>query len=573
MLNIRISLNSEQNNLFFIIYELSFHILMILSIILSYYIINSKNFNKINDKMINNKQRKLNELIDEEKMNNFSLIMKGLTKNSYKGKWKSIYDNEYDNNYIFISFKKHKNTKLKTEIRQITQNYLTNWNRIVGYIEDYNLDYNEIEKKIEFKAIGFKVNVESGKIINSVYSFTDCFLDLELDFEILENNDINFKQIKGNIYSMCKDISNSEIIIKRKTYINYFLIFFISSILIVGLNNSNTLLIRNRFDEVFAKGISLITIYENIRHYLCFVQLLFILIIDLKKYILLFWIVLFINYPFIDMRFFNLIWRIKYREQLSNPNTRKKIMCKSMFSFFFFTFFSLLSVSRFYFTKENMLINSILTFFPQVIYNIIYNNEISIPYSICFSYFISKFYIILYFYLYKDNILLISNNIKLVIIVFFIHLISFLILLSQQIFGPRWFLPCQKKNKPKNIYKFKNEILQIKPELINEDCVICLNPLFKQENEIEKEKLELTQDFNNPRNIEKNKLNERNEENFKIKYSYREIFLSLFEFQDRNFKIITSPYIFLECHHCFHFNCVLSWIKKKKLCPICRSKI
>ena len=573
MLNIRISLNSEQNNLFFIIYELSFHILMILSIILSYCIINSKNFNKINDKMINNKQRKLNELIDEEKMNNFSLIMKGLTKNSYKGKWKSIYDNEYDNNYIFISFKKHKNTKLKTEIRQITQNYLTNWNRIVGYIEDYNLDYNEIEKKIEFKAIGFKVNVESGKIINSVYSFTDCFLDLELDFEILENNDINFKQIKGNIYSMCKDISNSEIIIKRKTYINYFLIFFISSILIVGLNNSNTLLIRNRFDEVFAKGISLITIYENIRHYLCFVQLLFILIIDLKKYILLFWIVLFINYPFIDMRFFNLIWRIKYREQLSNPNTRKKIMCKSMFSFFFVTFFSLLSVSRFYFTKENMLINSILTFFPQVIYNIIYNNEISIPYSICFSYFISKFYIILYFYLYKDNILLISNNIKLVIIDFFIHLISFLILLSQQIFGPRWFLPCQKKNKPKNIYKFKNEILQIKPELINEDCVICLNPLFKQENEIEKEKYELTQDFNNPRNIEKNKLNERNEENFKIKYSYREIFLSLFEFQDRNFKIITSPYIFLECHHCFHFNCVLSWIKKKKLCPICRAKI
>ena len=573
MLNIRISLNSEQNNLFFIIYELSFHILMILSIILSYCIINSKNFNKINDKMINNKQRKLNELIDEEKMNNFSLIMKGLTKNSYKGKWKSIYDNEYDNNYIFISFKKHKNTKLKTEIRQITQNYLTNWNRIVGYIEDYNLDYNEIEKKIEFKAIGFKVNVESGKIINSVYSFTDCFLDLELDFEILENNDINFKQIKGNIYSMCKDISNSEIIIKRKTYINYFLIFFISSILIVGLNNSNTLLIRNRFDEVFAKGISLITIYENIRHYLCFVQLLFILIIDLKKYILLFWIVLFINYPFIDMRFFNLIWRIKYREQLSNPNTRKKIMCKSMFSFFFVTFFSLLSVSRFYFTKENMLINSILTFFPQVIYNIIYNNEISIPYSICFSYFISKFYIILYFYLYKDNILLISNNIKLVIIVFFIHLISFLILLSQQIFGPRWFLPCQKKNKPKNIYKFKNEILQIKPELINEDCVICLNPLFKQENEIEKEKYELTQDFNNPRNIEKNKLNERNEENFKIKYSYREIFLSLFEFQDRNFKIITSPYIFLECHHCFHFNCVLSWIKKKQLCPVCRAKI
>ena len=575
MLNVRIFSNSEGNNNFFIIYELLFHIIMISSIFLSYWIINNKNISKIenNEKINNYKERKLEDVIDEEKKNNFSLIIKGLTKESYKGKWKSIYDEEYEDNYIFISFKKYKNTQLKTEIRQIKKNYLTNWNRIIGYIEEYNLEYNEENNIIEFKATGFKVNVESGKIINSIYSISDCFLDLELDFEILENNILNFKQIKGNIYSMCKDISNSEIIIKKESYINHFLIFFISSILIVGLNNSNTFLVRNRFDEVFANGISLITIYENIRHYLCFVQLLFIFIIDLKKYIFLFWIVLFINYPFIDMRFFNLIWRIKYRVQLSNPNTRKKIMCKSMFSFFFFTFFSLLSVSRFYFTKENMLINSILTFFPQIIYNIIYKNEISIPYSICFTYFISKFYIIIYFYLYKDNILIISKNIKLIITVFLIYLFSFLILLSQQIFGPRWFIPCQKRKKVRNIFKFKNEILQIKPELINEDCVICLNPLFKQENEIEKEKLELTQDFNNPRNIEKKKLNERYEENNKIKISWREFFLSLFEFQDKNFKFINSPYIFLECHHCFHFNCVLSWIKKKKLCPICRAKI
>ena len=575
MLNVRIYSNSEGNNNFFIIYELLFHIIIILSIFLSYWIANSKNFSNIenNENINTDTKRYLEDIIDEEKINNFSLIMKGLTKSTYKGKWKSIYDKEYSDNYIFLSFKKYQNTQLKTEIRQITKNYLTNWNRIIGYIEEYDLEYNKEENIIQFKANGFKVNVESGKIINSIYSFTDCFLDLELDFEILENNNLNFKEIKGNIYSMCNDISNSEIIIKKNTYVNYFLIFFLSSILIVGLNNLNTFLVRNRFDEVYANGISLITIYENIRHYLCFVQLLFILIIDLKKYIFLFWIALFINYPFIDMRFFNLIWRIKYKEQLSNPNTRKKIMCKSMFSFFFFTFFSLLSVSRFYFTKENMLINSILTFFPQIIYNIIYKNEISIPYSICFTFFISKFYIIIYFYLYKDNILLISTNTKLIIIVISIHLISFFLLFTQQIFGPRWFIPCEKRNKPKNIFKYKNEILQIKPELINEDCVICLNPLFKQETEIEKEKYELSQDFNNPRNIEKKKLNERNEENNKIKCSWKDFFLSLFEFQDKNFKFIISPYIFLECHHCFHFNCVLSWIKKKKLCPICRSKI
>ena len=332
MLNVRIYSNSEGNNNFFIIYELLFHIIIILSIFLSYWIANSKNFNNIenNENINTDTKRYLEDIIDEEKINNFSLIMKGLTKSTYKGKWKSIYDKEYSDNYIFLSFKKYQNTQLKTEIRQITKNYLTNWNRIIGYIEEYDLEYNKEENIIQFKANGFKVNVESGKIINSIYSFTDCFLDLELDFEILENNNLNFKEIKGNIYSMCNDISNSEIIIKKNTYVNYFLIFFLSSILIVGLNNLNTFLVRNRFDEVYANGISLITIYENIRHYLCFVQLLFILIIDLKKYILLFWIVLFINYPFIDMRFFNLIWRIKYKEQLSNPNTRKKIISFSI---------------------------------------------------------------------------------------------------------------------------------------------------------------------------------------------------------------------------------------------------
>ena len=93
MLNVRIFSNSEGNNNIFIIYELLFHIIMISSIFLSYWIINNKNISKIenNEKINNYKQRKLEDIIDEEKKNNFSLIIKGLTKDPYKGKWKSIY--------------------------------------------------------------------------------------------------------------------------------------------------------------------------------------------------------------------------------------------------------------------------------------------------------------------------------------------------------------------------------------------------------------------------------------------------------------------------------------------------
>ena len=116
------------------------------------------------------------------------------------------------------------------------------------------------------------------------------------------------------------------------------------------------------------------------------------------------------NYPYFDVNFFNLIWRIKYKEQLNNPNIRKKVMCKSMFSFFFVTFFSLLSFSRFYFSKENYFISSILTFTPQIIYNIIYENEIAIPYSICFCYFLSKIFI-LYLLNFSLKVLLLIQNV------------------------------------------------------------------------------------------------------------------------------------------------------------------
>ena len=565
----------QRNNYIFYLYEIILHIIIIISISLSYilkdklvqpetHFLNNYEFTHCN-------RRNLDKRVIEEEKDIIDKILKELSKKSYKGKWRGSFDNDY-NNYIYLTFKNKKNKRLKIEIRQITENYLINWNRIKGEIdkENFYIFENEEKNTIEFD-VSFKAKVESGKIVNSVYSLNLC--NINLNFEIPKNNTLNFINLNGNIYSICKDIQNCDFKIKKNCNFFEFFLFFLFSIIVVVLNNLNIVFVRKRFDENFADGITLFIIYENIRHYLCFVQFLFILIIDLKIYIIFFWIVLILNYPFIEMRFFNLIWRIKYKDQLSNPNLRKKIMCKSMLSFFFATFFSLLSVSRFYFTKENYYINSILTFTPQIIYNIINKNDISIPYSICFCYFLSKMYILFYFNVYKKNILLIKNNdFQFIYIIIGIYIITFLFLLSQQIFGPIWFIPCKKKErKKKDIFKSKKEILKIKPDLINEICVICLSPLFKQE----KEKIEITLDLNDSKNLEKKELNvnKEEEENIKIKNSCKEIILSLFEFELNQIKIIKRPYIFLNCHHCFHFDCVLGWLKKKNLCPVCRTSL
>ena len=62
-------------------------------------------------------------------------------------------------------------------------------------------------------------------------------------------------------------------------------------------------------------------------------------------------------------------------------------------------------------------------------------------------------YILFYFNVYKKNILLIKNNdFQFIYIIIGIYIITFLFLLSQQIFGPIWFIPCKKKKEKKKIY-------------------------------------------------------------------------------------------------------------------------
>ena len=576
MISLRRSILYGRNSFFR--YGIVLHIIIIISIYISYKLMYKLDYiegNSLNNYDFKNKSRNLvkRKKGEEEHINiiDKNSILKKLSENTYKGIWKYSFENDYSN-FIFLSFKNKKNSVLKIEINQITENYLVNWNRIIGEIEKENFTFfqNEEKNTIEF-GVSFKAKVKSGKITNSFFSENLCTVDLQ--FQIQKHSEFNFNILNGNISSICREITNCDFKIKKFYDDSYdFIIFFLFSVLIVFLNDLNTLCVKKRFNENLAEGICLFTIYENIRHYLCFIQLLFNYVLNLNKYTILFWIILIINYPYFDVNFFHLIWRLKYKEQLNNPNIRKKIMCKSIFSFFFVTLFSLLSFSRFYFSKENYFISSILTFTPQIIYNIIYENEISIPHSICFCNYLSKIFILYYFNIYENNILLIKNeDSNFIYLIIGIYIITFLFLLSQKIFGPKWFIPFSERKKKNDIFKSKKEILNSYPQLINEICVICLSPLFNEE----KENTELTIDLYNSKDLEKKELNgnKEGEEKIKFRYSFKEILLSFFEFEANHFKLIKTPYILLECHHCFHFDCVLNWLKKKNFCPTCRSPL
>ena len=208
----------QRNNYIFYLYEIILHIIIIISISLSYI---------LKDKLVQPETHFLNDY--EIKYHGRRYLDKRVIEEEKdiidKGKWRGSFDNDY-NNYIYLTFENKKNKRLKIEIRQITENYLINWNRIKGEIDKENFYIFENEEKniIEFD-VSFKAKVESGKIVNSVYSLNLC--NINLNFEIPKNNTLNFINLNGNIYSICKDIQNCDFKIKKNyNFLNFFFFSF-----------------------------------------------------------------------------------------------------------------------------------------------------------------------------------------------------------------------------------------------------------------------------------------------------------------------------------------------------------
>ena len=416
----------------------------------------------------------------------------------------------------------------------------------------------------------FNSNIETGEMFNRNNLYSNCKTNLSLNFTVNKNNSINFKEnIIGILKSNCKNYSKQyEIKIKMKTKnsnreFKQVKIYSILTTIICMLMVLNTIIVQYKLNnsEVIANGICFFTIYINIisNSYGCICH--FFLTINYpiyRYYFILPTISFFINFSITDLRLLYSIWRLKYIKLLNNPNIVKRKLISLYFKFYLGMFLSLLFVTKFFFNKLYIILGTILIWFPQIIYNIFYNNQISLPWSYIILTSIYRLYIPLYFRINSNNFLLISPDIPFSIFIIFLIIFQLYILFCQSIKGNLFFLPKKDRVNAFDFYKNKDEILNLNPNSYNIICVICLYPLFKEENE----------DFS--------------KENCFIHYiniyigilkDLKQKIISFFEFGKINFNYEKKKYFMTNCKHIFHVQCLEKWFQKKMKCPNCRAEI
>jgi hypothetical protein len=152
-------------------------------------------------------------------------------------------------------------------------------------------------------------------------------------------------------------------------------------------------------------------------------------------------------------------------------------------------------------------------------------------------------------------------------------LIQILILYYQNIKGSRFFLPEKYKKKKFEYYKNKEEIMNLNSNANNIECVICLNPLFNEENENNRNMNLFLNDFIT---LDQNEHVQILKDNYNIydkKTNWKDKFISLFEFSERSLNFENKKYIITPCKHYFHSKCLEMWFQRKRECPNCRTII
>ena len=175
------------------------------------------------------------------------------------------------------------------------------------------------------------------------------------------------------------------------------------------------------------------------------------------------------------------------------------------------------------------------------------------------------------------------------------------------LFGPRFFLPKKYQKISFNFYKTKDELLEISENISNNECVICLLPIFNESDEISQnnDKKEKEVEIYNSENIDtsRNEIYKNKEKNLNLnenvlkqkklnikninrnksrkKYCCKIIFcfkdileVLLIKGFYKFYRIPKNPknkeFMRTPCKHVFHTACLEKWFSMKKECPNCR---
>ena len=300
-----------------------------------------------------------------------------------------------------------------------------------------------------------------------------------------------------------------------------------------------------------------------------------------------------INIIFYDFKFSCLFWNIVQHRTSNRIYVQKRMIYYiSFYLFFFISFFIIPDLLIYY---ESITLIGLLTWTPQIIYNIIYNNKYTYPIIYIITSSLDKLFFGIYFRGYDSNYLRIKGNKHFISVLICYILSNLIILYLQYNIKPRFFLGKRCQKKEFDFYKTKNELIKTIKDVEKMECVICLMPIFSEENqEIFINNTNIDEMNNNKINIENNIENKNvnvsiselkidNElnlgnKNIKLKHNKNNkinckfsinSFEYLFKFKKKS-QNANKDYMSTPCHHVFHKECLEKWLLLKKECPNCR---
>lgn len=346
--------------------------------------------------------------------------------------------------------------------------YIGYWQNLNNVIKISNILLENDTDYLYFKG-NFDTKAEKGKIFDKTSSESHCESTIFLKFKInKENNTVDYlNNITGRINSTCNILEFEFVVSLEDMNIEYQVVTWYSATvsLISFFSILNTVWINLKLNdsETFARSISLITVYQNViwNSYGCLCH--FFLTINYGKYFLQFLLptlFYFINFSITDLRFLYGLWRMKYKHILTDPLLVRKKLIQLYCVFYIVMFLSLFYVTKFYFSKPYVIFGVSMTWVPQIVYNIVNNNKVAMPwvYIIFTSFY--RLYVPCYFRGNKHNFFLISPDYRFVGLCAVTMFLFLCVMYSQMIYGPRWFLPNRWKNEPFDFYKTKEELVK-----------------------------------------------------------------------------------------------------------------
>ena len=579
-------------------------------------------------------------------------IIDKLTKKKYYGRWFTDTTNSTDKKLVIgesftglteLQFIKayqviSKEDAIIISIKNYEGNYINHWLEHSSYIllkylqfipDKINNNFiikGNLETELEYGEL-FDTKITRRFPCRSNFTFVFPLKNVSYSIKILDGDNYNIefssideKNFKSKIESYCgfnmslemsSEEENNKYYYKKEEKKEVFKYLILVLIVCILTFISDNIIFKNLNDNKdTAKCLPLFNICFNINwhFYCCLTHLRWSL--DYKEYyyefnsIGLIYTIMIIFYDFKLSCFF---WSLIPSYNRNRIYIQKRMLYYSSF----YIFFTITLFFRFDFFASNIWIKIILflTWTPQIIYNMIYNNKYIYPILNLISSSLDKLIFGIYFRGYNSNFFRIKGDLNVIIIIMTYLLFCFVILYLQYKKGPRFFLgkKCQKEEI--NFYKTKKELINLIKDVDKMECVICLMPIFYDDNkdkntnninnnEINNEQINIdnNKSINSDINIidqtNMNNLNNTNENNNnnklnilnqnkirkkpKFKFNKTKFKNSIINFFEAFYKFrkisadANKPYMTTPCNHVFHRDCLEKWLYLKKECPNCR---